>query len=197
MKSERVCLKATERGFTLIELLVVMAIIAVLMSLILTVLSMVQKKAREVEIHTFISDIQAAIKRFELAYQRDPWDEVDENQPWNVDKDDSPWDLTKEISAEQIFRELVPGDQGLKADVYTDILYNRNRTNFMEIPSSRRNLAGEVVDKWHHPFHFAWDDTRRRLIIWSDGADGVNDTVDFANGEIFANFKDSDDISNL
>jgi prepilin-type N-terminal cleavage/methylation domain-containing protein len=188
------------KAFTLVELLVVIAIISILMALILTVIAQVQEHARNVAVQTFIGDIDAAIKQFELAYQRYPWDEVDENHVWNeaangCKQDNSPWDLSKEISAEQIFRELAPSMSSLKSDLYTKILFNRNRTNFMSLPPERINNEGRVVDRWGFPFRFAWDPERRRLIIWSVGKNGETDTVDQANKKINTDRKD--DISNL
>ncbi len=62
----------SRRGFTLIELLVVIAIIAILASMLLPVISLVQKSAQKTKAKLEISQIGAAIQQYESQYSRLP-----------------------------------------------------------------------------------------------------------------------------
>ena len=67
------------------------------------------------------------------------------------------------------------------------------------VDSAQRDLFVCLYDQannvWGSPLHFAWDPQKNRLIIWSNGPDGENNTVDFANNRLNDDF--GDDIVNV
>lgn len=69
--------KKAGRGFTLIELLVVIAVIAILAGLLLPVLGVVRRNARESTVRAFIKSIETACAAYEFDYGFYPPDGTD------------------------------------------------------------------------------------------------------------------------
>lgn len=151
------------RGFTLIELLLVIAIISILASLGLVVLSGVMASQRTARATHMGQQIDLAIRNFFAEYQQFPW-------PMSSPPVAAP--------AADILRELAPLDKKLTLGRAPTI--NRTRNYFTvpdKIPERGAN-AGTLVDPWGNQYLVSWDVASNRALVWSPGPDGADDTSD-------------------
>jgi hypothetical protein len=152
-----------------------------LAGLVLTLLAQARKKARRAEVLSFIKEIEAAAKTFQLNYNR--W-------PWEIEGAT----LIKKLNAADIFAELSPGTSSLQTCSYQPLL-NRQRLEYLAIPAHRIKGA-RVVDSWGNEFEFFWNPDTRSIVIISIGENQKNETLNAA-GVLNTPSAQGDDINSL
>ncbi len=120
------------RGFTLVELMVVISIIAILVSMLFTVIIGAKDKARKKQALTEAYNIVLALKTYYAEYEKWP------NQIYKTN------DTTYFANNYLVIRELVGQNQRKKA--------------FLAVPTNQIDSAGNFVDPWGIPYVICLDD---------------------------------------
>ena len=169
------------RGFTLIELLVVIAIIAILAGLLLPALIGARERAKRAEVVRLVQDMELAIKNFHFDYSEFPW------PPPPPQPAQPPLPIPDSAN---IIRELAPTnpriDSPKQPDPNDPTWVNKRfkeyltiHDKFLGVPASGGNGGKKtLIDIWRQEFKFYYDVENQRVIIWSVGKDGQDDTQD-------------------
>jgi len=153
------------RGFTLIELMVVVAIIGILIGILLPVLGAVRRRARRVQIHSLVKECELACGNYRLEYHQFPWVPPTQVKPKMLaGKDDE-----VEIKTHNVYSEL----KGLGPNVNTRQDYLGSvKSQFVTDLGSGKTL----VDRWGTEILFRLDPDGLEPVVWSCGANKVDDT---------------------
>jgi general secretion pathway protein G len=171
------------RGFTLVELLVVISVIALLAGLTATVIVGAAKKRLVVKTMGRVQQMKLAIEQFRL----------ENNQyPWELPVDDA---TVPVIVFTDVAKELNPSN----TDLAGTVKFNLSKRDYLQFTNSGSlkeiDPDGKVIDPWGAEYEVYWDLRLDRVMIWSLGPDGKDDTMDDAKGTGNGNF--GDDITSM
>lgn len=155
-----------ERAFTLIELLVVMGIMVLLAGLTTTGIWVLTDQGRREEAEKTAVKIAADIGRFRFACNVYPWDLPVGNAEF------------VELDWKDVCKELDPTND----DLGGQYKFNEKMTQFMDFSARSRIRDGVFVDPWGKAYHIGWNRKQDLVVVWSEGKDGVDDTLDDLQG---------------
>ena len=171
------------RGFTLVELLVVISVIALLAGLTATVIVRQGHRPRATKTMGRVHQIKLAIEQFRLENNQYPW-------ALPVDDTTSPVIVFADVA-----KELNPSNANLSGTVK----FNLSKRDYLAFTNSGSvkeiNSSGQVVDPWSNEYKIHWDTKLDRVIIWSRGPDGNDDTTNYINNGMSGSL--GDDITSM
>ncbi|MBN1809131.1 MAG: prepilin-type N-terminal cleavage/methylation domain-containing protein [Planctomycetes bacterium] len=176
-------MRTRRRGFTLVELLIVISIIALLAGLTASVVVSAAKRRHTVRVMSRLNQIKLAIEQFKLENNQYPWDLP-------------PNDTTDVVPVfTDVAKELNPSN----TDLAGNVVYNVTKRDYLQFASSgsKKEIdgTGKVVDPWGVEYNVYWNLSLDKVVLWSNGPNGADETSDDAAAGTATDF--GDDITTM
>lgn len=172
--------RSVSKGFTLIELLVVVAIIAILASIAVPIISKALENAKKAQARTEIRTIETAVRAYYNEYSKYPQGSGQPDKKYVGS-------ARSGTSVVPVNTELINILRAIDATGNAGHVGNIKRIVFMEVPDGSLDTKSNFVDPWQEAYQIVIDTDfnntvsagspyndikNRQVAVWSFGAGG-------------------------